>query len=232
MLLACAGCGLGPGRSPSNPLADPSTAAPSPSLTADTALEADRAAVFETWNDYVAAMSRSDGAAAIEHIASTADHYFEKWRTWALYATKRELLGKGEGDRLATISLRITVDPAVLRDGTARDVMAASIDGGFLTEMVAGVELGRVSVSDDGAFARLLKDGASTFQNAAFHHEEGKWKVDLSYTIGRLTEQIFAAARAADRKPGQFVRDLLVEAVGRRAARLAWRPIDDPPPSV
>lgn len=222
-----AGCGSGgPATAPSAPAS--ATASPLPSTTTTTTTAADEAAVREAFAAEREAALAKDGDTAVQHLAGTANGFYDAARRDARAAGEEQVRGSTVAVQLTVFTMRGSLAPELLRSASPSGLIEAAVDAGLVGEdNIATTELGTVRVIGDAAFAEAVSRGTPTSFQFSFRREDGRWRLDLVPLL-ETTNAVFTQLAAQQGKTvDQLVDDLLVTLYGPTKARQVLEPIGE-----
>jgi hypothetical protein len=218
-----AGCG-GDDEPAATPSATPSASA-SASASAGAA-GSDTGEAAEVRKAYVAfeqAGSEQDSGALAELISASTLDYFDSMRDLALTAEKAQLTKERVVDQITVLGMRAKVDPKVLRDGTPKELLAASSAGGGSVPSTGLSKSAKITVSGDKATAT---DPTNPQATLTFVKEDGAWKADVTSIFGQLEETVAPLVQQAGGDKAAFVEQSMAGQVGGPAqAKALWKPI-------
>lgn len=211
-----------------------STPAPSTTQTEDPSTE-----IRGVFGEYLNALSAKDSERALAVTASKAVAQWEEYRKHALSSTEAQLAALPVGQRVTVYGLRAVVDPAALRSGDGRAVMAFAIKQGLITISTSTKQvsadgtttvnetrpqLTRLVLGGDSATGEIGSGDPSAPANTtplkiAFQRENGEWKADPT----SMTEYATAVLEQVASKKGVTADQVITEALTTQfgAARAA-----------
>lgn len=242
VLALLAGAACGPTPPPTATSTPPATTTP-----ATTTEVAPAIAIPEAFDLYVAAVNAKNTDTAMTLTASQAIARFEEFRKHALTSNEAQLAAAlPPGPRATVYVLRGRVEPAVLRSGDGRSLMAFAIQHGLIavntsskyvradgTTVVnqAKPQLAKLSVTGDRATADLDSDDPNAPKLSrsiqfAFVRENGQWMADPSTMIDSATTGLEELAAKKGVTPDQVITEALTAQFGAARAAQLRKPID------
>ncbi|MDX8033300.1 hypothetical protein SK803_24035 [Lentzea sp. BCCO 10_0856] len=197
------------------------TSTPSPTPSADES-PAVRAA-FET---YTKAALAKDGTTGVSVLAKPIFDTYDDFRKLALTATEQDLSTAPLGKRAAVYTLRGSVDPAILRTASPKELVKVSIDRGLVGEKgINNLELGKITASGDTASAEVLARGQVAPYKFRFVREDGTWKLDLQPLLDLADSAYAEVAKQQNLTPEQFLDGVLNQMYGPAKAAEVRKPL-------
>lgn len=173
LCLATTACGTPP----------PSPAPVSVSTSASTTVPKpadDSQAILDAFDTFTKAALAKDGAAAVPVLMSNTFKVYEEIRKEALTGTEQTVATLRPSGRLLAYTMRGDLDHALLRTASPQDLVKAVIDKGLVSEdSIRDVALGKVTVHNGMALARVTVRGEEVPGMFSFALEDGAWKFDL-----------------------------------------------------
>ncbi|MGW6932745.1 hypothetical protein ACWGE0_22000 [Lentzea sp. NPDC054927] len=217
-LLATA-CAQAPTTTPAQTSTPSSTQSSTPSVDESPAVRA----AFET---YTKAALAKDGATGVSVLATPIFTVYDDFRKLALTATEQDLSTAPLGKRAAVYTLRGSVDPAILRTASPKDLVKVSIDKGLVGEKgINNLEIGKITTSGDTASAEVLARGQVAPYKFRFVREDGTWKLDLQPLLDLADSAYAAVAKQQNLTPDQFLDGVLNQMYGPAKAAEVRKPL-------
>lgn len=194
LLLSCGSCSK-----------EKSTASSGPSKNSTT--KEDSAAIQKAFNDYRAAIGKSDGSKALTLVSTATFEEFERIRKLALTGKPDEIQALPIVRRTLVLTCRSKVPNDRLQTLDGKALYALSVDQEWTNKNLPKTELAEISISDGKAIAVALVNGKpftyvdnfgiNNSKNYVFVKEDDKWKLDLP-ALMRTMESFLSHA---NRKP-------------------------------
>lgn len=183
-------------------------------------------AVKRAYAGYRTAVLAKDGSSAVEFIAGSAFAFYDEARRAALTATDAELKERPVSERLAVYVMRGSLDATLLRQGTARELVAGGVNAGLVgSAAIAATTIGAVEVSGDDAFADVLRGGEKTSSQYFFRRERGTWKFDIIPLLEGVDSAFASIAEEQGKSLDEVIQDTLTNLYGPEKARQVHIPI-------
>jgi hypothetical protein len=182
--------------------------------------------VREAFLTYKTAVILSDGQAAAEVVSRGSHEHFRELAEQALTLDRDGLRGIALTERLYTLLLRLTLEPGELSSMSGAELVAYTVDRGWIGRSGAPrLEIGPSVVEGDNATAAILRpDGVETPFSLSFVRQEGQWRLDLV----AMMELIHVAFENAQQESGfdedEFVMRMLEQGTNRTVGPEIWSP--------
>lgn len=184
------------------------------------------AEVRETFLTYKTAVILSDGAGAAEVVSSGSHDHFRSLAEQALTFDRSALLQVELTERLYTLLLRVTLKPTDLDGMSGSELVAFTIDRGWIGRNGAPrLEIGTSVIEGDSASAAILRpDGEESPYDLQFVRQQGEWRLDLV----ALMELIHVAFQNEQKNSGlsedEFVMRMIEHGTNQTVGPEIWDP--------
>jgi hypothetical protein len=183
-------------------------------------------AVQSSYATYAEAVTAKNGQQSAGLMSAASVAYYDHIRDLALDASRATLAKQSLIDQLTVLTMRGTLNAALLRTASPHDLIEESVDDGLIGNGSLPVQgLEQVQVHGDRATAELVLEGSVSQYPVAFQRESGVWKFDVTSLL-KPAESGMEQARAQQKMSARtLINQVLVTRFGKaRAARL-YRPL-------
>lgn len=183
----------------------------------------DVADVRSTYTLYMEALRSGNG----ELAATLADHntvaYYEEMLQLARVADSVEVSSLDIMDRITVLGLRAQAGSNELAGMDARGAIAAGASTGMMGgEELGAMELGKITVDGDHAWAPMRMGGFPIPAEFHFSREEDGWKVDIT-KLFPITRMVFEQmARGSSLPTNEWLMRMLTGASGDSVDNSIW----------
>jgi hypothetical protein len=183
--------------------------------------------VRETFLTYKTAVILSDGAGAAAVVSSDSHTYFRSLAEQALTFDHADLQQIALTERLYTLLLRTALQPNLLDSMSGSELVAFTIDRGWIGRNGAPrLEIGTSVIEGDSASAAILRpDGEESPYDLQFVRQQGEWRLDLV----ALMELIHVAFQSEQEKSGLSEDEFVMRMIEHGTKQTVGPEIWDPP---
>ena len=187
----------------------------------------DEAAVRAAFEAYKKALLAADGEAAVAAVDRNTLGYYGRIHDLALRADSATVRALPSLDLLMVLLVRHRVPADSLRRMDGPALLAHGVDEGWIgRDGVEGQTLGGIRVDADTAYADVLIHGQPVPFAWTFHREDGQWRLDLTSTMGGISEALDGAIAETGMDREAFFFDMLGMLTGTPPDETIWIPTD------
>ncbi len=199
-------------------------------LSASVASADDSTEVQESFSAYRSAILSGNGTSAIRYLSSSTFEYYDQMRSLALDGDLEKVQGLSLINQMQVLMLRLRVPAEQLGAMTPRELVAYSVDEGWIGKnSVLAVQPGRVISEKDVAVLHAIVDGQDAGPAFRFNREAGAWLLDLVPTIQAANAGLQMAVKREGISESEFMITLIESVVGRKVGPEAWEPLRQVP---
>jgi len=186
----------------------------------------DENAIRDCWTLYKDSILDRDGITAITCVSSSTLDYYGEMKDIALTGDESEVKNLSIANMLMVLMLRHLVDPDELATMTSEDLIIYAIDRGWIGEdSVVNSEIGKITISNNRAFAVYLMGGEETSLRYEFVLENDQWKFDLASLIPITNTALRETLEANGINEHEFIFLTLESISGIKVSDDIWQPL-------
>ena len=192
----------------------------------------DEEQIVGAWTAYREALKGRDGKKAVSGVTRASIEDYANARARALHATREELATLSTMDRLLAVSLRARLSREVLEKADGRELLALTIDRGWVGEDL-DVDVQVERIEGDLAFVQLRR-GEHTLPESypLVRKEENRWRVDLHELIrigeAALERELQKLANESETDLDGAILIVLSMILERQVDESIWEPLVKP----
>jgi hypothetical protein len=182
--------------------------------------------ITTSYSLYAKAVSAKDGTAAATRMSTASIDYYDHIRHLALDADRSTLAKQTLIDQLTVLTMRGTLNAALLRTASAKTLIQESVDEGLIGNGSLPIEgLQQVKVDGDKATAELVLTGSTSQYPVAFERESGTWKFDVTTLLKPAESALEQAETQSQLSAPDLVKQVLVTRFGKAKTATLYTPI-------
>ncbi len=184
--------------------------------------------IRDCWSSYKSSILNGDGIIAVTYVSSSTLDYYGEMRDTALMANVSEVKNLSTTNMLMVLMLRHLVDRDELNAMTSEDLIIYAIEQGWIGEdSVVNSDIGKVTISENNAFAVYLMGGQETPFRYEFVKENGQWKLDIASLIPTTNAVLKETLETNDIDEEEFIFLTLESMSGIKVSDDIWQPMLD-----
>ncbi len=183
-------------------------------------------AVTTSYAKYAKAVSVKDGETSADLMTNSSIAYYDHIRDLALDASRTTLAKQTLIDQLTVLTMRGTINAALLRSASGHDLVKESVQDGLIGNGSLPIEgLQQVEVEGDKASAELVLTGSTSEYPVGFQRESGVWKFDVTSLLAPAESGMQQAEAQQKLSSRKLIDEVLVTRFGSGKAATLYKPL-------
>lgn len=185
------------------------------------------------FDQYKAALNKSDAKAAAELVDSNSINYYGNIRRYALDYDSTQLMQLPVTDLVTVLLLKqqLPADSLITMDGKAVFIRSMEADGFADKKQMAQYTVSTVKVDNNTGTVAIKQDSTAIPLPMIFHKENGHWKLDVTQML-KQAQAVFEDLMNANHKTKMDIVDNWMQDMSPEQQANLWQPLRRSEPGV
>ena len=198
-----------------------------PALAAD-----ETEAIKQAFSTYRSAILSGNGATAAELVTQSTLAFYDETRRLALFGDAKTVQEQSLVTQIQILTFRLRVPSEKLESLTARELVAYSIDQGWIgKDSVLQLQPGAVHTEGDVALLKVVVDGKEIDIGFRLERKAGTWRLNLLPTLKLANTSFQMIAKQQGVSERELLLVLMESSLGRKIGDEAWQPLKNEAPA-
>lgn len=195
--------------------------------------EQDKKQIYETYDNYKAALLDKKGEVAVEYIDSVTINYYNGILKSTMFADSAKVSAMPISDKYMVLRLRGLLSLNEIQKMDGKKVLVFAINKGMIgKQSVEKGELGYITVEGNYATAEFETGGKTTGLKHEFNKEDGKWKLNLTSMMPIVNVAFEEMIKKSETTPNSFVEMLANSFNSNPVNKNIWQPLANQRPEL
>ncbi len=186
----------------------------------------EKAKITKVFSGYIKAILGDNGKTAYTLIDKHTKDYYKDMLRLSLIANKEKVKSLSLVNKLMVFALRHRLDKKKLISMTAKDLIIYAVENGWVGKnSVMNLEIGKITISNSFAKAKVIVSQKETPMYYHFYKESGRWKIDLTEMMKWGELGLKKVMEKSGKDEDQFIFSILEAISGKKVDSKIWKPI-------